>query len=134
MAFTAACGDDDEGDASSAASEATSAAASVASQAESAVSSAESQAESVATEAESAASEATSEATEASSESSEATSEATGESSVAAGGEFEKGKEFNSILLPKFTGIAVFDQANEGAKEAAAELGRNRAEFLGPTR
>ena len=25
--------------------------------------------------------------------------------------------------LPKFTGIAVFDQANEGAQEAAAELG-----------
>jgi rhamnose transport system substrate-binding protein len=133
MAFTAACGDDDEGDASSAASEATSAAASVASEAESAVSSAESQAESVASEVESAASEATSEATEASSESSEATSEATGESSVAAGGEFEKGMEFKSILLPKFTGIAVFDQANEGAKEAAKELGATEAEFLGPT-
>ena len=39
----------------------------------------------------------------------------------------------SSILLPKFTGIAVFDQANEGAQEAAAELGTTPAEFLGPT-
>jgi len=46
---------------------------------------------------------------------------------------FETGLEFNSILLPKFTGIAVFDQANEGAQEAAAELGAQPAEFLGPT-
>ena len=38
-----------------------------------------------------------------------------------------------SILLPKCTGIAVFDQANEGAKEAAAELGVAEAEFVGPT-
>ena len=37
--------------------------------------------------------------------------------------EFETGLEFTSVLLPKFTGIAVFDQANEGAQEAAAELG-----------
>ena len=37
------------------------------------------------------------------------------------------------MLLPKFTGIAVFDQANEGAQEAAAELGTTPAEFLGPT-
>ena len=46
---------------------------------------------------------------------------------------FETGLEFNSILLPKFTGIAVFDQANQGAQEAAAELGAQPAEFLGPT-
>src|SRR5262245_3913859 len=46
---------------------------------------------------------------------------------------FETGQEFNSILLPKFTGIAVFDQANQGAQEAAAELGTTPAEFLGPT-
>ena len=45
----------------------------------------------------------------------------------------EGGKDFTSILLPKFTGIAVFDQANQGAKEAAAELGAKEAEFLGPT-
>ena len=55
---------------------------------------------------------------------------------TAAAGEavtFEPGLEFTSILLPKFTGIAVFDQANEGAQEAAAELGTTPAEFLGPT-
>jgi rhamnose transport system substrate-binding protein len=46
---------------------------------------------------------------------------------------FETGQEFSSILLPKFTGIAVFDQANQGAQEAAAELGATPAEFLGPT-
>lgn len=46
---------------------------------------------------------------------------------------FETGLDFTSILLPKFTGIAVFDQANEGAQEAAAELGTDPAEFLGPT-
>lgn len=45
----------------------------------------------------------------------------------------EPGLEFSSILLPKFTGIAVFDQANQGAQEAAAELGAEPAEFLGPT-
>lgn len=46
---------------------------------------------------------------------------------------FEPGLEFSSILLPKFTGIAVFDQANQGAEEAAAELEASPAEFLGPT-
>src|SRR5262245_47412903 len=53
----------------------------------------------------------------------------------AAGGvvTLQGGKEFKSILLPKFTGVAVFDQANEGAKEAATELGATEAEFLGPT-
>lgn len=43
------------------------------------------------------------------------------------------GQDFNAILLPKFTGIAVFDQANQGAQEAAAELEADPAEFLGPT-
>ncbi|MEZ4709869.1 MAG: substrate-binding domain-containing protein [Caldilineaceae bacterium] len=38
-----------------------------------------------------------------------------------------------SILLPKFLGILVFDQANQGAQEAAAELGAPAPEFLGPT-
>ena len=54
---------------------------------------------------------------------------------AAAGGvvTLQGGKEFKSVLLPKFTGIAVFDQANEGAQEAAAELGATPAEFLGPT-
>ena len=40
---------------------------------------------------------------------------------------------FSSILLPKFLGILVFDQANEGAMEAAAELGTDMPEFTGPT-
>ena len=47
---------------------------------------------------------------------------------TAAGG----GGDFSSILLPKCTGIAVFDQANEGAIEAAGELGVAEAEFVGP--
>ncbi|HLA45249.1 MAG TPA: hypothetical protein VJZ27_17510, partial [Aggregatilineales bacterium] len=34
----------------------------------------------------------------------------------------EKGVELNMVLLPKFLGILVFDQANEGAMEAHAEL------------
>lgn len=44
------------------------------------------------------------------------------------------GEEINMILLPKFLGILVFDQANEGAQEAHAELG-NSGEllFVGPT-
>ena len=38
------------------------------------------------------------------------------------------------VLLPKFLGILVFDQANQGAQEAAAELGNPEPlEFLGPT-
>jgi rhamnose transport system substrate-binding protein len=44
----------------------------------------------------------------------------------------EGGGDFASILLPKCTGIAVFDQANEGAIEAATELGVAEAEFVGP--
>src|SRR5262245_6613959 len=46
---------------------------------------------------------------------------------------FEPGKDFKSIFLPKFTGVAVFDQANDGAEEAAGELQTQAAEFLGPT-
>jgi rhamnose transport system substrate-binding protein len=46
----------------------------------------------------------------------------------------EKGKKADLVLLPKFLGILVFDQANEGAQEAHKELG-NTGEllFLGPT-
>ena len=46
----------------------------------------------------------------------------------------EKGKSADMVLLPKFLGILVFDQANEGAQEAHAELG-NPGEllFVGPT-
>ena len=46
---------------------------------------------------------------------------------------FEKGMDFKSIFLPKFTGVAVFDQANEGAQEAATELDAEAPEFQGPT-
>ncbi|GAG99399.1 unnamed protein product, partial [marine sediment metagenome] len=44
------------------------------------------------------------------------------------------GEEVDMVLLPKFLGILVFDQANEGAQEANAELD-NRGEllFVGPT-
>lgn len=46
----------------------------------------------------------------------------------------ESGKETNMVLLPKFLGILVFDQANEGAQEAHAELANpGTLEFLGPT-
>ena len=46
----------------------------------------------------------------------------------------EGGQDVDMILLPKFLGILVFDQANEGAQEAHAELG-NPGELLfqGPT-
>ena len=44
------------------------------------------------------------------------------------------GEAIDMVLLPKFLGILVFDQANEGAQEAHAELG-NTGEllFVGPT-
>lgn len=46
----------------------------------------------------------------------------------------ESGKDVDMVLLPKFLGILVFDQANEGAQEAHAEL-ENPGEllFVGPT-
>ena len=44
----------------------------------------------------------------------------------------EGGEDFSSILLPKCTGIAVFDQANEGAQEAAEELGIDAPDFQAP--
>jgi rhamnose transport system substrate-binding protein len=37
-----------------------------------------------------------------------------------------------STFLPKCTNIAVFPQANDGATEAAEELGSDPAEFVGP--
>ncbi|MGH9201353.1 MAG: substrate-binding domain-containing protein [Vicinamibacterales bacterium] len=44
------------------------------------------------------------------------------------------GQTVNMVLLPKFLGILVFDQANTGAQEAHAELENGGAlEFLGPT-
>jgi len=62
--------------------------------------------------------------------------DATTETATAASGEVivaETGQAINAILLPKFVGILVFDQANNGAKEAAAELGAPEPEFTGPT-
>ena len=44
----------------------------------------------------------------------------------------EAAGDFNGLFLPKCTGIAVFDQANDGAIEAAGELGAAEAEFQGP--
>ena len=48
--------------------------------------------------------------------------------------EAEPGQEVNMVLLPKFLGILVFDEANQGAQEAHAEL-ENPGElvFTGPT-
>ena len=46
----------------------------------------------------------------------------------------KKGQKADLVLMPKFLGILVFDQAHEGAKEAHAELGNpGRLLFLGPT-
>ena len=62
---------------------------------------------------------------------------ATGSSAVLADGhvvEAEPGQDVNMLLLPKFLGITVFEQANQGAQEAAAELGMPTAPtFTGPT-
>jgi rhamnose transport system substrate-binding protein len=44
------------------------------------------------------------------------------------------GQEVNLVLLPKFLGILVFDQAHEGAMEAHDELQNpGELQFLGPT-
>lgn len=46
----------------------------------------------------------------------------------------EPGKATDMVLLPKFLGILVFDQANEGAQEAHKELANTgKLEFTGPT-
>ena len=46
----------------------------------------------------------------------------------------EKGKKANLVLVPKFIGILVFDQAHDGAREAHEELGNpGTLEFIGPT-
>jgi len=46
----------------------------------------------------------------------------------------EPGQEANLVLMPKFLGILVFDQANQGAQEAHAELQNpGELQFLGPT-
>lgn len=46
----------------------------------------------------------------------------------------EGGQDVDMVLLPKFLGILVFDQAHEGAQEAHAELGNpGDLLFQGPT-
>ena len=57
--------------------------------------------------------------------------EASAEEADSGDGEMMEGPQM--VLLPKFLGILVFDQANAGAAEAAAELGAPAPEFLGPT-
>lgn len=53
---------------------------------------------------------------------------------AAADSMIDKGKKADMVLLPKFLGILVFDQANEGAQEAHKELGNpGKLQFLGPT-
>ena len=55
--------------------------------------------------------------------------------SAAAGAEaveITAGDSITATFLPKCTNIAVFPQANSGAEEAAAELGSDPAEFVGP--
>jgi rhamnose transport system substrate-binding protein len=48
--------------------------------------------------------------------------------------EATKGQEAKMMLLPKFLGILPFDQANQGAQEAAAELENPVPfDFVGPT-
>ncbi|MET0772251.1 MAG: substrate-binding domain-containing protein, partial [Candidatus Limnocylindrales bacterium] len=58
-------------------------------------------------------------------------------SAPAAGGEAivaTPGQDLKMMLLPKFLGILPFDQANQGAQEAAAELQNPTAfDFVGPT-
>jgi rhamnose transport system substrate-binding protein len=44
----------------------------------------------------------------------------------------ESDGSITATFLPKCTNIAVFPQANEGAEEAAAELGSDPAAFVGP--
>ena len=63
-------------------------------------------------------------------------SEATSPSASASAGAAVKatpGQSVKMLLLPKFTGVAVFDQANQGAQEAHKEL-QNPAElsYTGP--
>ncbi len=51
---------------------------------------------------------------------------------AASEGAMEEGVDM--VLLPKFLGILVFDQAHQGAQEAHEEIGNpGKLEFLGPT-
>ena len=65
-----------------------------------------------------------------------ATEPAAEEAAPAAGAvaKAEPGKAVKMVLMPKFLGILVFDQANAGGQEAHAELANpEKLEFLGPT-
>ncbi|OQY32420.1 MAG: sugar ABC transporter substrate-binding protein [Anaerolineaceae bacterium 4572_5.2] len=64
----------------------------------------------------------------------EAAEEPAAEEEEAAAEEAPSGDDLQMVLLPKFLGILVFDQAYEGALEAAGEIGNpDNLEFLGPT-
>lgn len=57
-----------------------------------------------------------------------------GSLTVAQDAEVTTGEDVKMMFLPKFLGIAVFDQANAGAQEAQQELGNPTApDFVGPT-
>jgi rhamnose transport system substrate-binding protein len=64
----------------------------------------------------------------------ETTTSAAGSTTAAAGEAMEitAADSITATFLPKCTNIAVFPQANSGAEEAAAELGSDPAEFVGP--
>jgi rhamnose transport system substrate-binding protein len=75
------------------------------------------------------------EATEAPAEEEAAAEEATEEEAAEESGEMaDDGEGVDMVLMPKFLGIQVFDQAHTGAMEAHEELGNTgNLEFLGPT-
>ena len=53
---------------------------------------------------------------------------------VASAAGLAPGKDVSMVLLPKFLGILPFDQAHQGAEEAAKELQNpSKLQFLGPT-
>ncbi len=64
----------------------------------------------------------------------EAMEETTTTEAPDAGGavEIASAGSISAIFLPKCTNIPVFPEANSGAEEAAAELGSDPAEFVGP--
>ena len=61
-----------------------------------------------------------------------AAAETTTSAAAAEAVEITAGDSITATFLPKCTNIAVFPQANSGAEEAAAELGSDPAEFVGP--
>src|ERR671919_396668 len=49
------------------------------------------------------------------------------------GGAIEGGQEFRSVFIPKSSDNPVFTEANDGAEEAAEELGTEAASYEGPS-